>query len=152
MSQSLLGSLMSRSYCLSWAELIVFRYCFAKRLKPRKSQWDVVWNNILFILYVQLTHWMHSSLHVAYTQEFTCVIAILTSGGCSSPACLSSGSRTEVFSSWSPGTRLSSLATEAGGTRSWLALGHRHGNPEISLCQQLAAVMPGIYYKQPENR
>ncbi len=36
MSQSLLGSLISLSYCCSWLSLIVFRYRFAKRLQERR--------------------------------------------------------------------------------------------------------------------
>lgn len=66
MSQSLLGSLISLSYCCSWFSLIVFRYRFAKRLQERPK---IHFSWILFSeinSYWWLSEWLVNTLQTAH--------------------------------------------------------------------------------------
>lgn len=100
MSQSLLGSLISLSYCCSCFSLIVFRYRLAKRLQRRESSKSCCFtSSILTSLSLN-----HNCLHyLAMIVEKN----TQTWAKCSSPACPSSGSHTADAASWSQRARRS---------------------------------------------
>lgn len=93
MSQSLLGSLISLSYCCSWVSLIEFRYCFAKRLERKYSNMRYCFTRAILTFLYDLTDqatMAAKSMH-KHTQTWT---------KCNSPACPSSCSHTADVASW----------------------------------------------------
>lgn len=126
MSQSLLGSLISLSYCSSWFSLISFRYRFAKRLQRKHSNKSYCFKiAILTALYLNpnLTDQAAESMH-KHTQTWA---------ECSSPACPSSGSHTADVASWLEWAHRSSPPMVAEGSRSgqpWCPLVHLLGTHE----------------------
>lgn len=104
MSQSLLGSLISLSYCCSCFSLIVFRYCFAKRLQRRESS-KSGWFTSSILTSLSLNH---NCLHYLVMIAENTHTHTQTWAKCSSPAFPSSGSHTADAAFWSQGARRSS--------------------------------------------
>lgn len=113
MSQSLLGSLISLSYCCSWLSLIVFRYCFAKRLKRKYSNTYCFTRAILTSLYLN-----HNLTDQATMSAKSMHKPTQTWAKCNSPACPSSGSHTADVASWLQWARQSSPPMVAEGSQS----------------------------------